>query len=241
MGVIYYLLVLLLPGLASCTDTSNTDGPRVIKVDQTFFFVDEAHLWETAFVDYPVDGDMQVYRLDWRVSELPLRENQNGLRVQFNNASDDVFAYAFKQFEGLKPHADYDVIVEVTVYTPFSKDIGGIGGSPGVSNRVKVGAVAEKPDRIYVSVGDSKHWRISIDKGNQAQDGKDMISVGSLYNGVDSDQLIWTSITLKNLSPHRVRSSSDGDIWTITGIDSGFEGFTEVYFEKIRVTIQEAM
>ncbi|NOT07509.1 MAG: hypothetical protein HOP28_04800 [Gemmatimonadales bacterium] len=235
-----YLRLALFPiALTVCFGCNENNHQSINSFDQAFSFNDGMHNWSSDFVDYPTLGETSLYRLNWQRSELPLRGSERGLRVQFNNASDDVFAYLYREFGGLRPSTNYDITIEVTIYTPFSRGIGGIGGSPGESNAVKIGAVAEAPARVVVSVGNSTYWRVSIDKGNQSQGGEDMVVVGSLFNGNESDQLVWTSVPMKNVLPHRVRSSNQGTIWAIAGIDSGFEGFTEVYFESIRVIAQE--
>ena len=53
----------------------------------------------------------------------------------------------------------------------------GIGGSPGRSVLVKAGATALEP---LVTQDASGYLRMDIDKGNQVQEGKDMIDLGDI-------------------------------------------------------------
>jgi len=117
----------------------------------------------------------------------------------------------------------------------------GIGGSPGESVFVKAGAVDYEPEVIEDTAG----WlRMNIDKGNQASEGEDMINLGTLANpNIDLDTFTgeeYAIMTLDNKGiTFTVTSDNQGNVWVIAGTDSGFEGLTRVYYDKIQITFSE--
>ncbi len=117
----------------------------------------------------------------------------------------------------------------------------GIGGSPGESVYVKAGAVNYEPEVIEESDG----WlRMNIDKGNQASEGEDMINLGTLANpNIDLDTFTGEEYALMTLDSQErefsVTTNSEGSVWVIAGTDSGFEGPTTVYYDKIVITFNE--
>jgi hypothetical protein len=117
----------------------------------------------------------------------------------------------------------------------------GIGGSPGESVYVKVGAVNYEPEVIEAPDG---HLRMNIDKGNQASEGEHMINLGTLANpNIDLDTFTGKEYALMTLDNQdqtfTVTTDNDGYVWVIAGTDSGFEGPTTVYYDKISITINE--
>lgn len=119
----------------------------------------------------------------------------------------------------------------------------GAGGSPGDSVYVKIGVVSHKPQR---DVDDSNHYRINLDKGNQALDGKDMITIGSI--GVDTANSIYrlkalpylpTEEMQAKLANYTTRSNNQGEVWLVLGTDSGFESTTTIFYTGLSVTFKE--
>jgi hypothetical protein len=113
----------------------------------------------------------------------------------------------------------------------------GIGGSPGESVHVKAGATTTEP--VAESAGDG--WlRMNIDKGNQAQEGKDMINIGDLANPNIPSEAAGAHQRMERDSIGRefkVTADNTGAIWFIVGTDSGFEGLTTVYYDTISVEL----
>jgi hypothetical protein len=117
----------------------------------------------------------------------------------------------------------------------------GIGGSPGESVYVKAGATIVEPEVIE----DSEGWfRMTIDKGNQASEGEDMINLGNLANpNLDPETAAGGDYAIKTLDnedrPFEVTTDARGVLWFIAGTDSGFEGLTMVYYENIHIVLSE--
>ena len=134
----------------------------------------------------------------------------------------------------MAPNAEYNVIVSVDLATNVPSGSVGIGGSPGSSVFVKVGASAVEP---VAAEGRNQHLRMNIDKGNQANDGSNMVVVGDVAHPevVDDEYRIKT---LDNEgAPLIVQADDRGTLWLIVGTDSGFEGLTRLCYSRIIYTL----
>ncbi len=85
---------------------------------------------------------------------------------------------------------------------------------------------------------------MNIDKGNQANEGEDMINLGTLANpNIDLDTFTGEEYALMTLTSEgrsfNVLSDAQGKVWLIAGTDSGFEGPTSVYYDKISIQLSE--
>ncbi len=116
----------------------------------------------------------------------------------------------------------------------------GVGGSPGESVYVKVGATTIEP---LVEEDPTDGWlRINIDKGNQAQEGEDMINIGDMANPNLTPASAGSYELMEQTSSGRefeVTADEDGVLWFIVGTDSGFEGLTALYYDTITVVLEE--
>jgi hypothetical protein len=152
-----------------------------------------------------------------------------------NNHSDDLFSYAMRKITGLVPLSTYRVSITAVIDTNASTDCGGIGGSPGTSVFFKIGASSIQP----VAALDSQSiLRMNIDKGNQSVGGADMKLVGNIGNTLPCVGGLgpYQSKTMA-LNDFTVTSAADGTLWLIVGTDSGFEGITTLYYDRISVSL----
>jgi hypothetical protein len=199
----------------------------------TFGFEDDAQGWITGFADLPVDFDPATYELDSGYRPLPDGLEGGGVFLTGHNRSDDLFMFLKRQVEGLRPDTFYVVTVSLDLATNVPAGLVGIGGAPGEGVFVKAGASAVEP---VVVEDDGAHFRMNIDKGNQATDGEAMISLGNVaHPEVTGEQ--YRIKTLDNLErPLQVVGDSEGRIWLIAGTDSGFEGPSALYYTRIAYT-----
>jgi len=84
----------------------------------------------------------------------------------------------------------------------------------------------------------SGYLRMNIDKGNQAEEGEDMINLGNIANpNLDPETADGLTYALMDLDSEgqrfTVTSDGDGKLWIIAGTDSGFEGPTTVYYDRV--------
>ena len=195
-----------------------------------FTFDNDAQGWETGFADLPADFDQEIFELESGFRPLPEGLEGNGVFLQGHNPSDDLFMYLTRQVTGLRPDTTYSVTVDVDLATNVPAGSFGIGGSPGESVYVKAGATPVEP----AVAEDSGGWlRISVDKGNQASEGTQMLNLGN----VASPEVVGDEYKIKTLDNRgrrlEVATDGQGQVWLIVGTDSGFEGLSAFYYARV--------
>ncbi|MFC2055460.1 hypothetical protein ACFLV7_14365 [Chloroflexota bacterium] len=231
-----YLLCLATFALVSCSGSYESE----YQFNHTFN--DDEQGWSAGFADLPSDYDPQIYELDSGWGELPSGLEGNAIFLSGHNRSDDLFMFYKLQVDGLKPETPYQVEFRIDLASNTPEGMMGIGGSPGESVFVKAGAVNYEPEVIE----DSDGWlRMNIDKGNQASEGQDMINLGTLANpNIDLDTFTGEEYALMTLDnqeqPFEVISDPEGILWFIVGTDSGFEGLTTVFYDKISISVVQS-
>lgn len=189
--------------------------------------------WNCGFSDYP-QGQETSYELKCQQAPLPAPLGPGGgILMGGNNHSDDLFLYLARPIGGLLPATAYAVDVRVDIGTNAPADCGGIGGSPGRSVYFKIGASATEPASTLDSLG---FLRLNLDKGNQSVGGADVKVVGDFSSTLICPDYTYQAKTL-SLSGFSVRGGQDGVVWVVVGIDSGFEGITAIYYDRIEVTL----
>lgn len=192
---------------------------------QTFAFEFDAGLegWEGGYSDYSGESDFQFAFSRARLP-APLDTTRYGLKLNGMNRSDDMFMFLRRKIEGLEPGAAYKVAFKVRFASREATNSFGIGGSPGTSVFLKIGAVAVKPVDV--------NGRMNIDKGNQANPGKDMDTIGHV--GVADDNKSYALIERSNAGrSFAFTAAADGTAWIVLGTDSGYEGLTTLYYQRI--------
>ena len=124
--------------------------------------------------------------------------------------------------------------MEIEFASNASNGATGIGGSPAEDVFIKAGASTSEP--LKVLDNSDNYYRMNIDKGNQAQDGANMKLIGDFANGTESSA--YNLVTLKTMNSISVESNSNGEIWLVVGTDSGFEGTTTIYYNKIKAILK---
>ncbi len=237
-----YFFVLLLCMAASISSYADSNPAQ----EKTFeYFFSNQEPFQISFADYP-KGREKDYELQFKTGcSLPqeITGYKQGLKISGNNHSDDLFMYAYKKISGLKPNTLYQMEFSLEFASNASSNSTGVGGSPGDSVYVKIGAVSQKPERF---VDDSNLYQIHLDKGNQGLDGKDMITIGTI--GVET-QGLYRLKTLPcfpdedmkaKLNNYRVTTNSQGEAWIIFGTDSGYESTTIIFYTHLLASFKEA-
>jgi len=203
----------------------------------TYTFDDDEEGWITGFADLPADYDPAIYELDSEWRELPDDLDGYGIYMQGHNRSDDLFMFLKRQVDGLEPGATYQATFRLILASSVPPGLSGIGGSPGESVYVKVGATTEEP----LIVEDDAGWlRMNIDKGNQASEGEDMINIGDMANPNLTPETAGSYELMEQNSVGRefeLTADQDGVLWFIAGTDSGFEGLTTLYYDTITIVL----
>jgi hypothetical protein len=200
--------------------------------------------WRGDFTDYP-QGQEQFYELSWGWENLPANQmtypNQTlftkGIYLAGNNHSDDLFMYIKAPVSGLKPNTAYRVTLTVNLATNIPEGLSGIGGSPGESVTLKIGASTIEPEKV----NHNGFYVLNVDKGNQENGGKNAVVVGNLANPlVDQRHPQFAIKQVNNLNnPIIVNADANGQVWVFLGTDSGFEGLSKYYIGDVNITLQE--
>lgn len=205
-------------------------------VSYEFSFSKNVQKWEGDFAEYPV-GEEDFYELEWGWNNLPTPFGSftKGLFLSGNNHSDDLFMFVRRRIDGLKPNTLYALTFTTLIESNVFPAQLGVGGSPGESVYVKVGASSEKPKKI----NKANFYLLNVDKGDQSQDGKNALVIGNLANpAVDPQHPTYQPKELSNTVPLLIKSDSKGRLWIFLGTDSAYEGLSTFYIAAIKVTAE---
>jgi hypothetical protein len=198
----------------------------------TYDFISGYDGWTGDFADYP-PADSILYQLEYTRTTLPapLNTSKYALKIAGSNRSDDLFMFIKRKITGLIPNTTYQLQVQVDFASNVPTNAVGIGGAPGEAVRMKVGATIAEPNKTIIG----SDYRMNIDKGNQSIPGVDMDTIGHI--GVSDTTTKFTLINRNNTARlFTITTDSNGEVWVCIGTDSGFEGRTTLYYNKITLT-----
>ena len=221
--------------LSACSDSV---GASDDSFDVAFDFSNDYQGWVPGFVDYPV-GKETEWAIGSSLAPLPapLDPARKGILLTGANHSDDLFMYITREGPHLAPNASYVIRYRVTVATNAPKNCAGIGGAPGESVVLKVGATPTEPARI---VDAAQYYRASFDHGSQLVGGRDALPVGNLATSNTNCAVPRYELKSFDSAPLAVATSASGRLWFVVGVESGFEGTTAGYITSVRVAIGPA-
>jgi hypothetical protein len=190
--------------------------------------------WTGDYAEYSTQQDgIMGFRLERTALPAALDANKKGMMMEGSNRSDDMFMFLKKKVTGLDPKRTYKVTFEIDLGTNYPANSVGIGGSPAGSVYLKAGASPNEPVKKLVK----DYYEVTIDKGQQASGGREMIVIGDVSNGVDD--FVYKLVRHSNAeSPVSVRPNASGEIWLCVGTDSGFEGISTLYYDQIKAVIR---
>jgi hypothetical protein len=213
-------------------------GPPDLIIEATF--ESGADGFAADFADYPVEdtvADPTLYDLESGLADMPLAGGgQRGFRLAGTNRSDDLWMALVRRVDGLTPQATYAVAIEVDVASNVGSGCVGVGGAPGESLFIKAGASG---DAVTEGVGDDGRNRVWLkpDKGNQSQVGADSVSLGNIATGLECGDETW--VLLKRSGELEATADAAGAITLFVGTDSGFEGRTELFYDRLRFALTQ--
>lgn len=214
--------------LNACSDGSD-ESPSPIQIDIDFNSPTTDSIG--GFSDYTPGTEPGNVVVEPR--SLPQPHNGFGLYTFGTNRSDDLFIYIKRKFTGFTPNVRYSLVFSVQFLTDAPAGCVGVGGAPGEAVTVKGGASPVEPLTVLVN----GQFQMNIDKGNQANSGKDALALGNIANSnTNCNDRRYESKTLASSSPLQTTSDGAGSIWFLFGIDSGFESASNIYYQSVRVT-----
>ena len=211
---------------------------------RSFAFERGLNGFEGLFADLPAQGQ-DIYELDFAYETLPEPlDGRRGLRLSGHNRSDDLAMLIKGPLGGLLPDTLYRLEIEAELASSVPTGCTGIGGSPGDSVYLKLGASTNEPLAVSVTEGNTVMKRLNIDFGNQSEGGANAPVVGTLANSHSCDNGVDAPWELRTVTTRgtqlRARSDADGRLWVFAGSDSAFEGRTDFYFTALRVRLEPA-
>lgn len=234
---LFVLLIVMAVGTAGCSLLGETDADSL---SFAYTFNEGEESWTGAFTDYSTAMDEEGLALTYEHKALPseVEGDGNALFLAGRNLSDDLFMFIKRRITGLTPNTTYDVTVRLDIASNAPSGCVGIGGPPGESVFLKVGASAVEPKSV---LQDDGNYRLNVDKGNQSQGGENAVVAGTIDNGVqECHETPYRMIERDNMDePVTVQSDENGNLWLFVGTDSGFEGTTALYYDTVEVHIEE--
>ncbi|MEX1279905.1 MAG: hypothetical protein AB1Z55_04230, partial [Acidimicrobiia bacterium] len=219
--------------------TTGSAGP----IELAYDFVGGSDGWASEVADY-TDATRPDDLLSETEGAPPGFDPADGFfHLAASNRSDDLFLYLYRAVtdtDGLEPGATYEVSYTVEFASNAPSGCAGIGGAPGESVWMKVGASEEEP----IPVSEDGDTRLAVDKGGQSQGGEAADVAGVIANGIpceealDQDPTPYALVTLEETLDGPVTADDDGRLWLFVGTDSGFEGRTSIWYDRIEVTLE---
>jgi hypothetical protein len=222
-------------------------GAPVLGKSKEIVVLDDFHSgskgWLAGFADYSrLTGD---FRMLAELRPLPdeINSARSGFYLQGMNRSDDLFMFLKKHVgseDGIEPNQAYRVAFDLRFASNEPTGCFGVGGSPGDSVYLKAGATADEPVALLDTLGEI---RLSADKGQQANGGKDAGVVGTIANGTPCEGTTHPYVRVRKEYAHAtdIRTDDRGSMWLLVGTDSGYEGLTGLYLESIAIRINPAV
>lgn len=225
---------------ATATATPRDPEPAYVSFD----FRSGASGWLAGFADYP-EGQEEFYELSAEIAENPPGASVFGtaFRLSGNNHSDDLFMFLKARLgmtEGLRPNVRYEIAFSIDLATNAPSGCPGIGGAPGESVFLKAGASTQEPDTFVDGEG---LLRMTVDKGDQSESGPAGVVLGHIANGLPCDDVDLDDPPFLRrrydwiTSPYPARTDGNGNLWLLVGTDSGFEGPTTIYYQRIQALL----
>lgn len=206
-------------------------------LERSFTFEEGREGWTGAFSDFSEVQESSM-ALTFERRRLPgeVDSTRFGLYLSGRNISDDLFMFLKREMTGLAPETTYELRLRMQIASASPSGCVGIGGPPGEAVYLKVGAASQEPVR-ELQDGD---YRLSVDKGNQSNAGDRAVVVGNAANGSpECSDTPYRMIERDNLEdPLSVRTDGEGSAWIFVGSDSGFEGTTSLYYDRIDVVLE---
>jgi hypothetical protein len=241
-------VVLLSVGLAAGACGDDLDGADPPEgpsdgeaVNLAYDFENRSDGWASEVTDYTDATRPEDVLSETGVSPPGIDAGTDFFHLAATNRSDDLFLYLLRQVTadaGLAAEQDYAATFTVSFASDAPTGCAGIGGPPGEAVYLKVGASSEQP----VPVMQDGRSRLTVDKGGQSQGGDAAVVAGTIDNGIPCEQALESdappyAMVTRTGTLEAVTTDEDGSLWLFVGTDSGFEGRTSIYYDRIEVTL----
>lgn len=189
--------------------------------------------WVASSADYSAAAEGEVGFIgDVRVRPEEMGGTLQALYLRGNNTSDDLFMFWYRKLDGFLPNAQYRVGFDVEYISNVSQDC---TTGVGPSTWIKAGILGIAPVRTLDQAG---WYRVNFDKGQQAQGGATVVTVGDIRNNrigcvVGAPYGLWARHSGEDAVT--VTADAAGELWLILGTESGFAMPHDIYFTRFGV------
>jgi hypothetical protein len=196
--------------------------------------------WRALFADFnEPQRDLIESEFGWRMLPTPLAD-RDGLVIGGTNRSDDLAMLLTAPIGGLEPDAEYRLELQMTVATNVPDNCVGVGGAPGESVYLQLGATPTRPEVVETD----GRYSVNFGKAQQSSDGEEALIVGDLTNGQDCGRVgdaqgEWRLKTVSTAGrDFTARSDDQGRLWLVGGSESGFEARSMYYVTEFVARLQ---
>lgn len=161
---------------------------------------------------------------------VALDSTKYGFRIQGRKKGSNLFLFLKKKVTGLMPGRNYKIVFDIDLGTAY-------GDSTNASSKLiylKAGASPNEPVKKLAN----SIYTVSIDKGQPAKDGTEMVILGTVSNAINKNTYVLVR-RFNDDNPVIVKPDANGVIWLCVGVDTGYEGMTILYYDRIKATITE--
>lgn len=239
-------LLLLAAGCGDDGDAAETTAPgRPGSILLSWDFVAGGGGWASDIADYTEATRPEDFLSETGVAPPGFDADEGFFHLAASNRSDDLFLFMVRRIgpdEGIAPDTPYQIGYTVEFASNAPTGCAGIGGAPGESVWLKVGASPDQP----LPLRDGDQIRLSVDKGGQSQGGEAAGVAGVIANGIPCEQALeqdpapYAMVTLRHALEEPITSDGEGTLWLFLGTDSGFEGRTSLYYDLVEVVLTSA-
>jgi hypothetical protein len=187
--------------------------------------------WQVGFADYPVETT-EDYALRAVFTPMPAPLSGRGLLLAANNHNADVFLFAARKLGGLQRNQPYRASYRLRLGSNLSS---GCVGRDASLLFLKAGASREQPRAGNIGAA---LYAMNIDKGNQAANGADSVSLGNADSGQACASGQYRSISRSSQDSLRVFSDANGELWVFAAVDAGLAGVIDLYFDELVVEFE---
>jgi hypothetical protein len=217
----------------------NNEDPDLVDPEPAvleFDFESGPQGWTAGFTDLP-DPPVADFETHAEAKPLPapLDQSRRGFMITGTNHSDDLFMFLTRRLtaeDGIVPNQPYEVSFTFS-FASNASDCAGVGGSPGESVFMKVGASPE-PAVARLQNGQKV---FSLDKGNQSEAGNDATLAGNVATGRPCQDYPYVLLERTVQHTNVITADGKGELSVFIGTDSGFEGKTTLYYDHIAVEL----
>ncbi len=199
--------------------------------------------WTAGFADYRPDT-ATGFELGAGIRYMPrklTRVPRRGFYIQGHNRSDDLFMFLKRRLsaeDGIVAGQTYRIEYVITFASNAPTECSGIGGAPGENVALKAGATSIEPLAVLHPDGS---LRMNVDIGRQSQGGTAASVAGNIANGIPcqlaSPYFPFVLVQRSHTHTTNVAANTDGELWLLIGTDSGFEGLTRLYYQRIQAKL----